>query len=59
MQSERPETREGFGEATLGEAQSSDPPTDPEMIRDEQPETGDDTDENAGQGGESDPVEDE
>jgi hypothetical protein len=27
--------QEGFGEATLGEAQSSDPPSDPEMIRDE------------------------
>ena len=24
--------REGFGEASLGEAQSSDPPDDPEMI---------------------------
>ena len=26
------EEQEGFGEATLGEAQSSDPPADPEMI---------------------------
>jgi hypothetical protein len=31
----RPETQEGFGEATPGEAQSEDPPADPEMIRDE------------------------
>jgi hypothetical protein len=27
--------REHFGEASLGEAQSSDPPPDPEMLRDE------------------------
>lgn len=26
------EAQEGFGEASLGEAQSSDPPDDPEMI---------------------------
>jgi hypothetical protein len=34
--------QEGFGEASLGEAQSSDPPEDPEMIRDrdEEQETG-------------------
>jgi hypothetical protein len=31
---EHPE-REGFGEASLGEGQSSDPPPDPEMIDDE------------------------
>ena len=30
----RPE-EEGFGEASLGEAQSSDPPDDPEMIADD------------------------
>ena len=29
----RPE-QEGFGEASLGEAQSSDPPADPEMLED-------------------------
>jgi len=34
---EHPE-REGFGEASLGEAQSSDPPPDPEMIEDEEDE---------------------
>ena len=28
--------QEGFGEATLGEAQSENPPADPEMIRDEE-----------------------
>ena len=27
--------RENFGEASLGEAQSSNPPKDPEMIRDD------------------------
>jgi hypothetical protein len=27
--------REGFGEASLGEGQSSNPPSDPEMIEDE------------------------
>lgn len=27
--------QEGFGEASLGEAQSSNPPADPEMIEDE------------------------
>jgi hypothetical protein len=27
--------REGFGQASLGEAQSSNPPADPEMIEDE------------------------
>lgn len=27
--------QEGFGEASLGEAQSSDPPSDPEMIEGE------------------------
>ena len=30
----RPE-QEGFGEASLGEAQASNPPSDPEMLRDE------------------------
>ena len=34
----RPEAQEGFGEATPGEAQSSDPPADPEMIEDEESE---------------------
>ncbi|HLM31647.1 MAG TPA: hypothetical protein VK326_08315 [Solirubrobacterales bacterium] len=34
---EHPE-REGFGEASLGEAQSSDPPPDPEMVEDEEDE---------------------
>jgi hypothetical protein len=29
------EEQEGFGQASLGEAQSSDPPNDPEMINDE------------------------
>lgn len=28
----RPEAQEGFGEATPGEAQSEDPPSDPEML---------------------------
>jgi hypothetical protein len=32
---EHPE-REGFGEASLGEGQSSDPPPGPEMIDDEE-----------------------
>jgi hypothetical protein len=35
--------QENFGEATLGEAQSSDPPADPEMLDD--PEAQDDADE--------------
>jgi hypothetical protein len=42
---ETPEPRpdqEGFGEATLGEAQSSDPPPDPEMLNDTDEEEGDD-----------------
>jgi hypothetical protein len=30
------EEQEGFGEASLGEAQSSDAPNDPEMIEDDQ-----------------------
>lgn len=34
--SPRPE-QEGFGEANLGEAQASDPPSDPKMIADEDP----------------------
>jgi hypothetical protein len=29
------EEQEGFGQASLGEAQSSDPPEDPEMINDD------------------------
>jgi hypothetical protein len=29
---ERPEAEEGFGQASLGEAQSEDPELDPEMI---------------------------
>jgi hypothetical protein len=33
----RPEAQEGFGEATPGEAQSENPPEDPEMIREDQP----------------------
>ncbi len=33
MDSTHPD-QEGFGEASLGEAQSSNPPEDPEMIRD-------------------------
>jgi len=32
-ESPRPD-QEGFGEASLGEAQSENPPADPEMIRD-------------------------
>ena len=28
--------QEGFGEASLGEAQSENPPTDPEMVDDDQ-----------------------
>jgi hypothetical protein len=32
MADERPEAEENFGEASLGEAQSDDPPDDPEMI---------------------------
>jgi hypothetical protein len=31
----RREAREGFGEASLGEAQSENPPADPEMVDDE------------------------
>ena len=34
---ERPDL-EGFGEAGLGEAQSEDPPADPEMLRDDERE---------------------
>jgi hypothetical protein len=34
--------QEGFGEASLGEAQSSDPPPDPEMLRDEDEQAGED-----------------
>lgn len=33
--------QEGFGEATLGEAQSENPPSDPEMLRDEADESQD------------------
>jgi hypothetical protein len=32
MTDERPEAEENFGQASLGEAQSSDPPDDPDMI---------------------------
>jgi hypothetical protein len=32
MTDKRPEAEEHFGEASLGEAQSDDPPPDPEMI---------------------------
>lgn len=32
--------QEGFGEATLGEAQSENPPPDPEMLEPEAEETG-------------------
>jgi hypothetical protein len=38
-QASRPD-QEGFGEASLGEAQSSNPPNDPEMIRDESEQSG-------------------
>lgn len=41
---ERREAQEGFGEAGIGEAQSENPPSDPEMIRD-------DGDEESGDGG--------
>ncbi|MFL5892428.1 MAG: hypothetical protein ACJ75I_06750 [Solirubrobacterales bacterium] len=33
MENPRPD-QEGFGEASLGEAQSSNPPADPEMLED-------------------------
>lgn len=33
------EEQEGFGQASLGEAQSSDPPNDPEMIEDDAADT--------------------
>ncbi len=46
MTSEHPD-REGFGEATLGEAQSQDPPSDPEMIDDSELEELADLDEAA------------
>jgi hypothetical protein len=36
--------QEGFGEASLGEAQSSNPPPDPEMIEDDAEETGNEGD---------------
>ena len=36
--------QEGFGEASLGEAQSSNPPSDPEMISDDAEKTGNDGD---------------
>jgi hypothetical protein len=36
--------KEGFGEATLGEAQSSNPPSDPEMIYDDAERSGNEGD---------------
>jgi hypothetical protein len=36
--------REDFGEVSLGEAQSSNPPDDPEMIRDDAEDADTDTD---------------
>jgi hypothetical protein len=45
----RPE-QEGFGEATLGEGQASNPPADPEMIRDESEGTSEDEAPNTGEG---------
>ncbi len=41
-ESPRPD-QEGFGEASLGEAQSENPPPDPEMIRDGDAEGGTET----------------
>ena len=40
---ERPD-QEGFGEASLGEAQSSNPPPDPEMIEDDAEASGNEGD---------------
>jgi len=52
-QAARPE-QENFGEASLGEAQSSNPPEDPEMIRgeseEEDQETSDDEAADTGEG---------
>jgi len=47
----RPE-QENFGEATPGEAQSENPPTDPEMVREtiDEPETSPDESSDTGEG---------
>ena len=54
------EEQEGFGQASLGEAQSSNPPNDPEMIDDE-PEDQDagpaSTEDELDQGGDRDQAE--
>jgi hypothetical protein len=48
MQTPRDEPeKEGFGEASLGEAQSENPPLDPEMLEDDE-EGGDRADEAGG-----------
>jgi len=43
MEGESRPDQEGFGEASLGEAQSSDPPPDPEMIEEEADESDEDS----------------
>lgn len=46
--------QEGFGEASLGEAQATDPPLDPEMIDESANPTPDDGDAPGDPGGEGD-----
>ena len=52
-QEPRPE-QEDFGEASLGEGQSSNPPSDPEMLRDEGPPSGAGGERSAAEGGADD-----
>ena len=51
------EEQEGFGEASLGEAQSSDPPSDPEMLENDQDAGPASTEDELDPGGERDQAE--
>lgn len=51
------EEQEGFGEASLGEAQSANAPNDPEMIEDDQDSEPASTDDDLDPGGERDQAE--